>query len=113
MTYEGFDEVKDVLISPFLLLPLVENCFKHVSNYPKRENVIAIKCWKMNTIFCFDTYNTLIPGNDNKENGIGLENIKRRLQLIYPAKHEFVTQTNADSFESKLRLTYEQKDFFR
>ena len=61
----------------------------------------------MNTIFCFDTYNTLIPGNNDKEDGIGLENIKRRLQLIYPGKHELVTQTNPDSFESILRLTYE------
>ena len=102
--YEGFDTIKGFVISPFLLLPLVENCFKHVSDFPEKENSISINCRKENNLFCLDTYNTLAPGNNKKENGIGLENIKKRLQLIYPERHELVTKASPHCFEVKLRL---------
>jgi two-component system, LytTR family, sensor kinase len=102
--YEGFETVKDILVSPFLLLPLVENCFKHVSDYPEKENTITIKCSMKNDIFYFITLNTITAEPGNNENGIGLENIKKRLQLIYPDKHELTISKRTGFFEVELQL---------
>lgn len=105
INYRGLDDVKNITISPFLLLPMVENCFKHVSDYPVRENIITIDCIFRDSIFLFRTCNTITPKTDLKTEGIGLVNVKRRLQLIYPGMHELIITETPDTFEAILKLT--------
>jgi two-component system, LytTR family, sensor kinase len=104
VNYNGFEEIKGILVSPFLLLPLVENCFKHISSYPEKENSISINCRLEKDIFWFTTLNTIVLYQEKKETGIGLENIKKRLQLIYPNKYELEIKNTVDSFSVKLKL---------
>lgn len=101
---EGFETVKDILISPFLLLPLVENCFKHVSNFPEKENKIKIGCFIENGFFYFTTQNTTATEPDSNEDGIGLENVRKRLLLIYPDNYELNITRKAHYFETELKL---------
>jgi hypothetical protein len=100
----GFDEVHGFVISPFLLMPLIENCFKHVSDEQGKENKISIDCGMEKNIFWLCTFNTVVPEQGDKKKGIGLENIKKRLLLIYPGRHELVTTAFPGSFEVKLKL---------
>ncbi len=99
------DNVKGFLIEPFLLIPFVENCFKHISHYSDRENFIVINIKYENGIFVFNSYNS-IEGNTRTENrtGIGLANVKRRLELLYPGKHELVIQKEERQYSLQLQL---------
>ncbi len=80
----------DLIIAPMLLLPFLENCFKHgVSS--QHESEIRIKVEIMGDTLFFETRNHIFPVNPDSpeahENGIGLTNTQRRLSLIYPQKH--------------------------
>jgi two-component sensor histidine kinase len=85
------DEPKeDLVIAPMLLLPFMENCFKHgVSS--QKESEILIKLEVMGETLFFETRNHIFPlhpdSPEAQENGIGLVNTKRRLSLLYPEKH--------------------------
>lgn len=87
----SIDEPKDdLVIAPMLLLPFMENTFKHgVSSQQQSE--IMIKLEIMGTTVFFETRNHVFPVHSDspeaKENGIGLVNTQRRLSLLYPNKH--------------------------
>lgn len=101
---KGFNDIRSFNISPFLLLPLAENCFKHVSNYTDRENLIHVEVHQDDRSFIFRTFNTKEAQETAHENGIGLENVKKRLQLLYPGKYELSTQATETSYEVNLIL---------
>ena len=102
--YKGFDSIKGFDISPFLLMPLVENCFKYVSDYSNRKNRIFIEVSKENNTFILHTFNTKESKSNNEKGGIGLENVKKRLNLLYPNRYLIDTKTTEDSFEVSLKL---------
>lgn len=87
----SIDEPKDdLVIAPMLLLPFLENSFKHgVSSQQQSE--ILIKLEIMGSTVFFETRNHIFPAHSEspeaKENGIGLVNTQRRLSLLYPDKH--------------------------
>jgi two-component system LytT family sensor kinase len=101
---KGFNDIKSFTISPFLLLPLAENCFKHVSNYTDRENSIQVEVQQKDNSFIFKTFNTREPGERSQPNGIGVENVTKRLQLLYPGKHELTMKCTETSYEVNLKL---------
>lgn len=88
-------------IVPMLLIPFVENAFKHgVSMRYRSRIVVSLSCTQHHIYF--DAYNTVHarPENDpEKENmGIGLNNVKQRLALLYPGKHELSIRHTATEF---------------
>jgi two-component system, LytTR family, sensor kinase len=106
ITCIGLDEIKGFLISPFLLMPLIENCFKHVSAYPDRENTIFIDCCMEGEAFRLRTINSVVESHeaDSGKEGIGLENVKRRLGLVYPGGHELITERKGVFYEATLLI---------
>ncbi|HAS41645.1 MAG TPA: hypothetical protein DCS93_14280 [Microscillaceae bacterium] len=97
-------------IAPLLLLPFVENAFKHgVANH-EQAAWIRINVWSNGEQLEFMVENGLATDTlDNeaatlvKHSGIGLENVKKRLQLLYPDQHELIIRQQ-DSFFVKLIL---------
>jgi two-component system LytT family sensor kinase len=90
----------DLEIAPLLLVILVENAFKFVSSHTDRENRIHIQLHTKENMLQFCISNTKdSTGNDimNGSKGIGLANLKRRLELLYPAHYE-LTVRNQDLF---------------
>ncbi|MBV8253189.1 MAG: histidine kinase [Chitinophaga sp.] len=88
-------------IAPMLLIPFVENAFKHgISLRNKSSIVISMSC-NEDKIF-FDVYNTVHPRPENDPErdslGIGLNNVKERLALLYPGKHELSIRQTATGF---------------
>ena len=89
-------------IAPMLLIPFVENAFKHgISLREKSWVKINISCDTENLYF--DVYNSVhLPKEDDPEknsSGIGLENVKQRLSLLYPHQHELhIRSTNTEFF---------------
>ncbi len=77
-------------IAPLLLVVLIENAFKFVSNFSDRENKICIRIITRGNILCSTFMNTKeLPqaGNTYNSNGIGIRNLKRRLELLYSDKY--------------------------
>ena len=92
-------------IAPFILLPFVENAFKHVSKGKMQENFIRMKlavCEQHQVHL--EMKNTKGKGRLSGERGIGLSNIKRRLELLYPGRHELLIVEEEAIFKVKLKL---------
>jgi two-component system, LytTR family, sensor kinase len=81
-------ELRNFSIAPLLLIPFVENAFKHVSHFPK-GNEIRIGLSKAGDVLRMNVFNTRDPGHQNngESHGIGLKNVQRRLELLYGDSH--------------------------
>ncbi len=98
-----YETERSYKIAPLLLLPIVENIFKHgVEQNSGRTDVIIILNSFNNTL-TFSTENLYNPVAD-ESSGIGLRNLKRQLELIYPGKHNFEINKTDQSFITKLQL---------
>jgi len=103
-TLEG--ELEGVVIAPLLLFPLVENAFKHGKKDDSEQEFIDIRL-KVDTAISFSIKNKLGQIDDmekGKYGGIGLENVKRRLELIYPNSYELEILKTETEFQVNLTL---------
>lgn len=94
-------------IAPLLLVVLIENAFKFVSNFSDKENKICIKIYTKDHILYTSIKNTkeLLQTGDNKNsNGIGISNLKRRLELLYNNKYVLTTHQDDDYYETVLNI---------
>ena len=92
------------MIAPMLLIPFVENAFKHASRtVPAPGIIVCLDVSPGNMIFEVKNF---IRKNQNapkdQQGGIGLSNIRRRLELLYPQKHSLEIKTEDDVFSIKL-----------
>jgi LytS/YehU family sensor histidine kinase len=94
-------------IAPFVLMTFTENAFKHVSSHKNRPNWIRLHLSLNGFQFRFNISNSMssIKSNDVVSyGGIGLSNVKRRLDLIYPGQYQLNIQNDQNSFEVELSL---------
>lgn len=94
-------------IAPLLLVVLIENAFKFASNFSDKENKIAIKiCTKENVLYCsfFNTKELQQALTATNSNGIGIANLKRRLELLYPGNYKLTSNTENEFYETNLIL---------
>lgn len=102
------DEVlTEKYIAPMLLIPFVENAFKHGVSLQHRSWIkITLHCDE-NKLY-FDVYNSKHTRSDQDpekdRSGIGLSNVKQRLELLYPAKQELIIRETPDEFFVHLTL---------
>ena len=98
------ENLKGFTISPLLLIPFVENAFKHVSHYP-HKNQVRIAIGKHKNTFEFSVFNTKEEKSmTNGHAGIGLKNAKRRLELLYKDRHKLMIDNETDCYEVNLSL---------
>ena len=94
-------------ISPMLLIPFIENAFKHGISF-REPSHIKIALEKKENILYFDVYNSKHSRQENDpekdQSGIGLNNVKQRLELLYPSKHELLIRENSKEFFVHLTL---------
>jgi LytS/YehU family sensor histidine kinase len=99
--------VKDThFVFPLLLMPIVENCFKHGISIEKNKNKISITINIDSNRLNFKTIN-IIPEKksdylDDKRVKTGIPNIKRRLKLLYDNKYEFKAEQHEGKFYTNL-----------
>lgn len=98
-------DIENVSIPPLLLIPFVENAFKHgefsngsglLMNIYTNDHKLHVHC-----------HNKKSKQQKDSGGGIGLENVKRRLALLYPGKHVLLVENKNDSFTINLELAYE------
>ncbi|MEM9525962.1 MAG: histidine kinase [Bacteroidota bacterium] len=94
-------------IAPFLLLPFVENAFKHVSHGPEQNNQVSIHLTFSSQQLCLTVENTTETTTNNQHTtpgGIGLKNVVRRLNLLYPGGYSLRQQAREGYYRSELCL---------
>ena len=102
---------KDLKISPLIFLPIIENGFKHGVKADTKETFLHIDIKSTDKVLFFKSINNKGKGKteeDDKYKGIGLENIKRRLEISYPMKHEINIFDNDKSFSLELKLILDE-----
>lgn len=90
--FEVAGETSKTEIAPLLILPFIENCFKHGISEQTDGSWIKISLVVQNnsiTLVAENSRSAKPQGNNNGyKEGIGIENVRRRLQLLYPGKHK-------------------------
>lgn len=94
--------LEDTKIAPMLFIPFIENSFKH-GNLKQGVLQINIKLFCKNDTIFFEIENTTNSSLTSK-NGIGLENIKKRLNLLYKDKHQLDIESTNRLFKVHLKL---------
>lgn len=107
------DDVTGLYIAPLLLIPFVENCFKHGSSRMLEQPWISLTITIDGNKIKMNLVNGKPPANSNSNNlkqGIGIQNVRKRLELLYPGKHELVITDEEDVFIVNLKLEIERKE---
>jgi len=103
---ELLPEGTDYSIEPMLLIPFVENAFKHGTGY-EDQPFIEIRLTVKEHVLDFRVMNKFDWGQDtskDKSSGIGLHNVRSRLALLYPDRHELDILTDQHLFRIHLTL---------
>ena len=97
-------ETTQYLIAPLVLIVFVENAFKHAKFVRSEPIIINIKTSLEGNLFTMKIENTYNREKDTTSNGIGLLNVKRRLDVLYPEnQHELIISKN-EYFQVTLKL---------
>jgi LytS/YehU family sensor histidine kinase len=101
---------EDVKIAPLIFLTLVENSFKHGIKSDTENVFINITLNSDAEKITFEIENNKSKTNTNSSNpnGLGLENIKRRLMIQYPDRHKFEVYDSKDTFKVCLEIEHEK-----
>jgi two-component system LytT family sensor kinase len=99
----------DLCIAPFILMPFIENAFKHVSKHSIGPNWIRMRLALEHDQLTLDLSNSVshIATSHTefiRHSGIGLKNVRRRLELLYPGNHTLEIDKDEDIFHVKLKL---------
>ncbi|MUH36148.1 histidine kinase [Zobellia amurskyensis] len=94
-----------IQIAPLLFISLIENAFKHGVSANK-NSIISIDMTTTGNVVDFTIENHNFPKQDNDKSGsgIGLANLEKRLQLLYPNKHTFEKELKAGVYRVNLKL---------
>lgn len=94
VVFDRPSSVPELSIAPMLFLPFIENAYKHGISYQHASYIyIEISCY--GSIVEFEIRNSVFAeqaADKEASNGIGLVNTRRRLDLLYPKKHELVVK---------------------
>ena len=106
------EDIGTFKIAPLLILPLVENAFKHISNFknPSQNKLYIAIFIDQDSQFVADVVNTYnsSDGTELMQNssGLGLKNLERRLALLYPGRHSISRKRDGNTYETTLKIQY-------
>lgn len=99
------DEFDDFMFEPFIILPIIENAFKYgVDNLNNSFISIDIKVEQQKLELTVVNKVVQRPAMLRKNSGIGLNNIKRRLEILYPNHHQFSSDENNEVFSVNMQI---------
>jgi two-component system, LytTR family, sensor kinase len=106
------ENIEESEIAPMMLLPFIENCFKHGISSQK-ESFIMITLEKKGNELNLKTQNSAFKSNENtpegNASGIGLTNTLRRLDLLYPEKYQLDIDSENPENEYRINLNLKLK----
>lgn len=115
VSFDIHPDIVNMQIPPFLLLPFIENAFKHISHHTDKSNYINICFSVASGSFVFSVINTYDEQPKwfrQKQGGIGLQNVTRRLELLYPGKHVLDVKPNNGIYSIQLKLAIDEDEMY-
>lgn len=91
------------MVPPMIFLPFIENGFKH-SNLNEPDQMLDIQFSELNNQLFFKCINTINTKNIPKEKGVGLELVKKRLNLLYPGNHNLEIRRQDNKYFVSLKI---------
>lgn len=111
INFEKKGDLSGFLLPPLMLIPFLENCFKHLSSHTDKPNIVNLKIERVQSNLIVEFANTYeVESTPKKEGGIGLANIKRRLALLFPNQHQLSIKEKEDFFVVNLQLNLSKYD---
>jgi LytS/YehU family sensor histidine kinase len=108
INFEADDIIDNSFITPLILFTFLENSFKHGVSKTVHYPWVKIRLKSSVSEIFFEIENSIPQNPDNSgqdgNKGIGLENIRRRLTLLYPQMHKLITRKSENSFYAGLSL---------
>ncbi len=103
-------ELRGLKIAPMLLIPFVENAIKHGAQSTNQQSAIDISVTidQKSLSFCVVNSKPSVI-TTSERNGFGLENVKRRLNLLYPEAHVLTIEDMADQYRIDLSIDLKTK----
>jgi sensor histidine kinase YesM len=106
--FEKEGNIENCKLAPMLLLPFIENSYKHGAGKERNASWIKMAITVNGQNIYFNILNNKAfntnPKNANSSGGIGLNNVKKRLDLIYPERHELKISENQDTYSVNLLI---------
>jgi len=103
--YSVEGDFTELQIAPMLLIPFVENAFKHGVNSEQNSNIrINIKADESELHFLVANNKVKTQPDTSEHNGLGIENTKHRLNLIYPSRHLLTIKETENDFNVSLHI---------
>ncbi len=101
------DSGTNITFPPLLFIPFIENAFKHGISYREKSFIkISMNVSEKEIIFnCSNSISNGIEGNEKVHSGIGLENVSKRLNLLFPGRHDLKINRSGKTFEVMLNIT--------
>jgi LytS/YehU family sensor histidine kinase len=111
VNYKIEGDLSNKQIEPLVLLPFIENAFKHGINALKKCDItILVRVTPANLLLIVENPVVLSSNIQNKEReGIGLANSKKRLQLLYGANHQLNILQNSETFKIELNIYFKNE----
>ncbi len=96
----------NIMVAPLIFVPFIENAFKHSKIEDLENGWIKINLETIGDTLVFDVKNSVSETSFSKDEvgGIGLKNVKRQLELVYPDKHELVINKTDQAFHVELKI---------
>ena len=102
ISWNAEGDIRDNFISPLLMLPFLENAFKHGASEQIEKPWLGVDISVANGILKFKITNSKNEYALSSNNGIGINNVKKRLEFLYPGKHELKINDEGDFFAVSL-----------
>ena len=96
-----------LMIPPMLLIPLVENIFKHGIDKTNTENKVSISLRQTEGKIMVATFNKVNDAKAERTAGKGLQNLRKRLEIIFPGSFELQIKEEENNFNTSLTFPYE------
>ena len=103
ITVKKPDELPNCEIPPLIFITFVENAFKHGVSYQK-DSFIDINVKTTDDKLLFSCRNSKIPDEEDKHGGVGLQNVKQRLELIYGKNYTLNIDDEPEEYNIQLTL---------
>ncbi|MCW3086909.1 MAG: Histidine kinase [Sediminibacterium sp.] len=106
LRFSAEGDMDTLLVAPLLFIPFVENAFKYGVSTKESSN-INIEIRTQSNKILFTAKNYIVPSENNlmENTGIGINNVKRRLELMYPGKHVLTTNQIDNYYIVHLEIT--------
>ncbi len=108
ISFKTINHAQDPFVAPLLLLPFVENAFKHGASESRHTRNISIEVRLEKNELVYRIENSTEGMALENPQGIGLKNAQRQLELIYPDRHQFSIKKTDKTFLVELRMELEQ-----